>query len=144
MSTASQYKYTKPLPEMDPEDRPYWQSAKEHALKVQRCDDCGTWSFPPRPLCPKCQSAKLTWTKVSGRGHVYSSTTQYHPILPSYTKDDMPYNVSIIELDEGVRMITNVIGCPVDQVKINMPVEVVYEDVTPAITLAKWRPIKAG
>jgi hypothetical protein len=144
MTTETQYKYTKPLPEMDPEDKPYWVNVHEHAMKVQRCESCGTWHFPPRPICAKCQSDKLVWTKVSGRGRVYASTNQYHAFLPSYTKDDMPYNVSIIELDEGVRMITNVIGCPVDQVKIGMAVEVVYDDVTPEITLAKWRPIKAG
>ncbi|MGE3148405.1 MAG: Zn-ribbon domain-containing OB-fold protein [Pseudorhodoplanes sp.] len=137
MSTATPY--AKPLPEEDPEAKPYWQSAREHALKVQRCDDCTKWTFPPVPLCPHCLSEKLVWTPISGRGEVYASTTQYHPPYKGFTPEEMPINVSIIALEEGPHMVSNVIGSPVDQVRIGCKVEVVYDDVTDKVTLPKFK-----
>lgn len=131
--------YPKPLPKVEPEARPYWESLKAHAMKIQRCSDCGRWFFPPRTLCPGCLSANVEWTPVSGRGTVYASVAYYHPFDPAY-KDEVPYNVSIVELEEGVRLMTNVVGCPVEDVVVGMPVEVVYEDVTEEFTLARFRP----
>ncbi|MGE3148396.1 MAG: Zn-ribbon domain-containing OB-fold protein [Pseudorhodoplanes sp.] len=142
MDQASQ-KYEKPLPNMDPEDKPFWESVKEHRMKVQRCAECGSWCFQPKPFCPKCLSDKLEWTPVKGRGKVYASTTIHHAFMP-YWKGDVPFNLSIIELDEGVHMVSNVIGVPPQDVKIGMPVEVVYDDVTEEITLHKFRPVAKG
>jgi uncharacterized OB-fold protein len=143
MSADLQNKYSLPLPEMEPEDKPYWESLKNHQMRIQQCSDCAKWCFQPKPFCPHCLSDKLVWTPVSGRGRVWASTTLYQAFLPSLA-NVVPLNISIVELEEGVRVTTNVIGCPVDQVKIGMPVEVVYDDVTDEVTLAKFRPVEGA
>ncbi len=133
--------YTKPLPEPDPVTRPFWESVKAHAMRIQRCAACGRYVFYPRPLCPHCFSAALEWTPISGRGVVYSFTIVYrHP--GAAFQAELPYVVALVELDEGVRMLTNLVQVAPDpaQLRIGMPVEVVYEDVTPEITLPKFRP----
>ncbi|MBS1868432.1 MAG: OB-fold domain-containing protein [Actinobacteria bacterium] len=142
MTTQTNETYTKPLPEADPEDRPYWESLKRHAMEIQRCSECGEYTFLPKPLCPNCLADALVWTRVSGRGTVWGTTTQSHPPLPSFSAEDMPFNISLVELAEGVRVCTNVIGCPVEDVRIGMEVEVVYDDVTDDVTLARFRPVK--
>jgi uncharacterized OB-fold protein len=141
VETETRAAYTKPLPEIEPEAKPYWESLKEHAMKIQRCADCSRWIFAPRTICPGCMSSNLVWTPVSGRGTVYSTCNFHHGFTPGYTKEDLPYNLSIIELEEGARMMSNVIGVPTSEVKIGTPVEVVYDDVTDEITLAKFRPV---
>src|SRR6185312_13410246 len=103
-------------PEMEFEEKPYWESLKQHAMQIQQCDDCAKWCFLPRTMCPHCLSTKLTWKPVSGRGKIYATTTQYYPPSAGFSKEEVPFNISLVELDEGVRMITNVIGCPVDEV----------------------------
>lgn len=140
MNASSENTYRKPLPEMEFEEKPYWESLKQHAMKIQQCDDCGKRCFLPRTICPHCLSTSLVWKPVSGRGKVYATTTQHHPPSPGF-KDDVPFNISLVELDEGVRMMTNVVGCAVQDVKIGMRVEVVYDDVTKDITLAKFKPV---
>lgn len=133
--------YTKPLPEPDPVTRPFWESVKARAMFVQRCETCGRYVFYPRPLCPHCFSAALVWTPVSGRGTVYSYTIVYrHPVAGFQA--ETPYVVALVELHEGVRLLTNLVEVPPDpaRVRIGMPVELVYEDVTPEITLPKFRP----
>lgn len=140
MTATSENTYRKPLPEMEFEEKPYWESLKQHAMKIQQCDACGKWCFLPRARCPHCMSTSLAWKPVSGRGKVYATTTQHYPPSPGF-KDDVPFNISLVELDEGVRMMTNVVGCPVENVKIGMRVEVVYDDVTKDITLAKFKPV---
>lgn len=142
MNASSENTYRKPLPEMEPEEKPYWESLKQHAMKIQQCDDCGKWCFLPRAICRHCLSSNLVWKHVSGRGRIYATTTQHVPPSAGF-KEDVPFNISLVELDEGVRIMTNVIGCPVDEVKIGMPVEVVYDDVTKDVTLAKFKPIKS-
>ncbi len=141
MSVETPTAYTKPLPLIEPEAKPYWKSLKEHAMKIQRCADCSKWIFAPRTMCPNCMGSNLEWTPVSGRGTVYSVCTYHHAFRPCYTKEDLPYNVSIIELKEGARMMSNVVGVPTTEVKIGMAVEVEYDDVTDEITLAKFRPV---
>ncbi|MER2536465.1 MAG: OB-fold domain-containing protein [Rhizobiaceae bacterium] len=139
MDASSETGYRKPLPEMEPEEKPFWESLRQHRMKIQHCEDCGKWCFLPRTMCPHCLSTKLEWKPVSGRGRIFATTTQHHPPSPAFAQD-VPYNISLVELDEGVRMITNVIGCPVESIKIGMAVNVVYDDVTEDVTLAKFRP----
>jgi uncharacterized OB-fold protein len=139
--TVTPQSYTKPLPEPDPVTRPFWESVKAHAMRIQRCEACGRYVFYPRPLCPHCFSVALTWTPVSGQGTVYSFTIVYrHPVVAFQA--ETPYIVALVELDEGVRLLTNLVEVPPDpgRVYIGMPVELVYEDVTPEITLPKFRP----
>ncbi|TMA99719.1 MAG: OB-fold domain-containing protein, partial [Deltaproteobacteria bacterium] len=90
-------------------------------------------------VCPACLSSATEWVRASGRGTVYSFTVTYQNQAAGF-REELPYVLAIVELDEGVRMMTNVVGCAPDAVRIGMPVQVVFEDVTAEITLAKFRP----
>ena len=131
--------YRKPLPRIDEESRGYWEALARHELYFQRCRDCGTKRFYPRALCPRCLSSATEWVRASGWGTVYSFTVTHQNQAPGF-REELPYVLAIVELDEGVRMMTNVVGCAPDAVRVGMRVEVVFEDVTPEITLAKFRP----
>lgn len=132
--------YDKPLPYVHGETRPFWEGAKRHELLIQRCGDCGKFYFYPRSLCPHCMSDNIEWVKVSGKGKIYSFTISHRTGTLPFQKD-IPYNIAIIELDEGVHMLSNVVECRNEDLRIGMPVEVVFDDVTPEITLPKFRPI---
>ena len=134
--------YLKPLPKPDPVTAPFWKSLADGKMQIQCCDDCGAFVFYPRALCPGCGSRKLTWKPVSGRGRIYTLTIVHKPFNASF-KGDAPYVVALVELDEGCRMMTNIIDVQPDpeQVKIGMPVEVVYDRVTDAVTLPRFRPV---
>ena len=138
MADAKTYK--KPLPRLDEESRGYWEALARHELYVQRCRACGTTRFYPRAVCPKCLSADTAWVRASGKGTVYSFTVTHQNQAPGF-REELPYVLAIVELAEGVRMMTNVVGCPPDMVRIGMPVEVVFDDVTPDVTLPKFRPV---
>jgi uncharacterized OB-fold protein len=133
--------YTKPLPPVDPVTKPFWDSVKAHAMQLPRCDDCGTWIFYPRALCPQCFSASLVWRPVSGRGVIHAFTIPHRNPLPAF-QPDLPYVVALIELEEGARMMTNLVGVAPDpaRIQVGMPVQVVYDDVTPEVTLPKFQP----
>ena len=130
----------KPLPRIDEESRGYWEALARHELYFQRCRECGTKRFYPRALCPRCLSSATEWVRASGWGTVYSFTVTHQNQAPGF-REELPYVLAIVELDEGVRMMTNVVGCAPDAVRIGMPVQVVFEDVTAEITLAKFRPV---
>jgi uncharacterized OB-fold protein len=134
-------KYAKPLPHLDEENRPFWEALQRHELYVQRCRDCGDVRYHPRAQCTQCLSPRTEWVKSSGRGKVYTFTATYQNQAPGF-RESLPYIMSWVELDEGVKMLTNLIDCRPEDVKIGMPVEVVYEDVTPHVTLAKFRPAR--
>ena len=142
--------YAKPLPRPTPDTQPFWDSAKAHNLKVQRCTACGTFRHYPRPMCSKCWSMDFEWAPISGKGTVYTWVTAHQAFNPSFA-EDIPYASVVIDLPEGIRMMTNVViekgdGSfelfPQDQLKIGMPVALVYDDVTPEFTLPKWKPVK--
>ena len=132
---------TKPMPR--PESKaltaPYWEAAKRHELVCQRCTQCGNWLFYPREQCPVCFSQKLEYAPVSGRGRVFAFTIVSQPADRAF-EADVPYVYAIIQLDEGVRLPTNIVGCPPDSVSVDMPVKVVFEDVAPEWTLPKFTP----
>ena len=134
--------YSKPLPVVKEDTRLFWESAKQHALKLQRCTDCGRFRYPPTTFCPNCLSDSVEWAPVSGRGTVYSFVIIHQVFHPAF-KNDVPYNVAAIAFEEGPRMYSNVVGCANDAIRIGMPVELVYEDVTDEITLPKFRPAQA-
>jgi uncharacterized OB-fold protein len=134
-------KYSKPLPHLDEESRPWWEALQRHELYIQKCRDCGDLRYYPRAMCTSCMSSNTEWIKCSGRGKVYTFTATYQNNVPGF-RESLPYIMAYVELDEGLKMLTNLVECPPDQVKIDMPVEVVYEDVTPEVTLAKFRPAR--
>ena len=133
--------YTKPLPVPDPLTKTYWDSVKAHAMQLQKCGDCSKFVFYPRSVCPHCGSRNLAWTAVSGKGKVYGFTISHQKGMPGFGAD-APYTIALIELDEGVRLMTNLVGVAADPalIKVGMDVVVQYEDVTDAVTLPKFRP----
>ncbi len=131
--------YDKPLPGPSPESLPYWDGAREHRLLVQKCADCGRHWHPPSTLCPGCGSRQNDWVAASGKGRVYSFVT-YHRVYNKGWKDELPYVVAVIELEEGARLLSNVIGIEPDDVVCDMAVQVVFDDVTGDVTLPKFRP----
>ena len=129
--------YEKPLPVVDADTRPFWEAAAEHRLLIQHCTNCDNFVFYPRVLCPHCHSEGLEWREASGRGTIYSFTVSRRPASPGF-KDDVPYVVAIVELEEGPRMMSNVRVDDVGRVRIGQRVRVVFEDVTNEITLPKF------
>lgn len=130
--------YAKPLPLIDSDSKPFWESCRAHAMALQQCASCRRYRYPPRSLCPYCHAADAKWGKISGKGRVYVSLVMHHSYGPAW-ENSVPYNISMIELEEGIRMWSNVIDCSPDDVRIGDRVEIVYEDATDAITLPKFR-----
>ncbi|MET0147047.1 MAG: OB-fold domain-containing protein [Ilumatobacteraceae bacterium] len=132
---------TRPLPVPDTVNGPYWRAAREHRFVLMRCTDCQKYVHPPRPTCPRCQSAAIAATTASGRGTVYSFGVMHRGGNPGF-EDDLPYAVLVVELAEEPLLfaIGNVVDCPLEAIEIGMPVEVVFEDLTDEISLPQWRP----
>jgi len=131
--------YEKPLPIVDPESAPYWLALKENRLILKHCRDCGRHHFYPRALCPHCHSDALEWRDARGTGSIYSFTIARRPAGPAF-KADAPYVVAVVELDEGARMMTNIVTEHVEAVRIGQRVAVAFEAATDEITLPKFRP----
>lgn len=131
--------YTKPLPIVNEENRGHWDAARNREFRLQRCLDCGLVRYPIASVCPKCLSSRFEWSLLSGRGVVGSWVVFHKAYWPSF-KPDLPFIVAQIELDEGPRYTSNLVRIEAGNVRIGMPVEVVFEAVTDEITLAKFRP----
>ncbi|MGB2693698.1 MAG: Zn-ribbon domain-containing OB-fold protein [Dehalococcoidia bacterium] len=129
----------KPLPTPTAITKPFWEATKRHKLVLQRCAACQQYVFYPRPFCPACGSSDLAWTDVSGKGTVYSYTVARRPTSRAF-EADVPYVIAIVELDEGPRMLSNVVGCAPEDVRCGMAVVAEYEDASDEITLVKFRP----
>ncbi len=129
----------KPLPRPTEDSAPYWEAARNGELRMQRCSDCGHLRFPPAILCPRCLSENAEWVRLSGRGRVFSWIVVHQSQHPAFNAD-APYNVAIVELEEGPRLHANIVGCANDAIFIGMPVEVVFEKVSEEIALPKFRP----
>ena len=139
MSTTDHSVYTKPLPVIRPETAGFWEAARRHELVIQQCSDCGQWMFFPRFLCHQCGSENLTWHPAAGRGVVYSFTIVRQAANPAF-EPDVPYVYALIELEEGVRMMANVINTDPESVYIGQPVRVVFVDATPEISIPQFEP----
>ena len=133
--------YEKPLPVITPETKPFWDAAKKHELRVQKCQDCSLVFWPPGALCPNCLSDRLEWTRMSGKGKVRTLTIMHRPLYRGFA-NDVPYNVTEVQLDEGPTIISTTIGIPNDQIKVGMPVEATFDDVTSQISMLKFKPQK--
>ena len=131
--------YGKPLPYIHDETQTFWEKAKKHEIWIQKCHDCKRFRFYPRSICPYCLSYNTKWTKVAGNGKIYSFTVSHRPASPAF-KEDVPYNIAIIELEEGVRLMSKIVECLDKDLRIDMAVEVVFDDVTSEITLPNFRP----
>jgi uncharacterized OB-fold protein len=130
--------YDKFLPDITPLHQPFWDALKRHAIELQRCDACGAYRFIPSEIC-SCGSAASTWTPIAGTGEVYTYTVVHRAPTPAY-QQDAPYVIAHVTVDEGPRLISNLVDCDPADVHIGMPVRVVYDDVTPELTLYKFAP----
>ncbi len=129
----------KPLPQPGPDMVPFFEAARRHELVVQRCGGCGAMRFPARAICSRCLSRDVAWAPVSGCGTVFSFAIMHQAVHPGFAAE-VPYAVVVIELEEGPRLLSNLVDCPVGDARIGMPVEVMFDDVAPDVTLPKFRP----
>jgi len=128
-------------PKPTPETQHFWDGTKAGELRLQRCDGCANVYFPPRPFCPSCGSRKVSVFKASGKGKLYSYVINHRPAAPGFTP---PYAIAVIELDEGPRMMSNIIDCPQtpEALELDMKLEVAFEKLDDKITLPMFRPAK--
>jgi uncharacterized OB-fold protein len=121
------------------DNRAWWDRINEGQLPIQRCKKCGTLRHPPRPMCWKCQSLEWELVAASGKGTVYSYVVVHRPEIPGYT---YPLVVAVVELEEGTRIVSNLVGIDPQNVEIGMPVKVSIEAVDDALKLPLFRPAR--
>ena len=126
------------LPVAEPEHQPYWDALRAGELRVQQCTSCDTLRHPPQPLCPRCRGSEYEWALMSGRGTVYSYVITHQATNAAF-RDKTPFPTVLIELEEGPRMVSNLVDVAPDAIEIGMPVEVVFHAVTEEITLPLFR-----
>jgi len=131
--------YDRPLPTITPNNRPFWEAAARHELVIPRCQKCAHTWFPPGPVCPYCMSNDFIWQKSAGRGRV-SSWVIYNKVYYDGFADAIPYNVVQVELEDGPRLTSNLVGVANSDIKYEMKVEVIFDDVAPGVTIPKFRP----
>jgi hypothetical protein len=140
-ATEKKGKYDKPLPEFRPETKPFWEACKRHELVLPRAKTTNEFFFYPRAVSPgEDMTQNIEWVRVSGKAKVWTYAVHHMGPTPAY-KNEPPYVVALVETQEGVKMMTNIIGCKPEEVYIGMDVVVVFEDVTPEVTLPKFRPV---
>ncbi len=134
---ADEYKYLLPQPDADSE--PFWAAAKKHELRFQQCASCQVFRHPPRRHCANCGSEDSEWVQVSGKGTIYSYIGVVQPVLPQW-REDAPYNIVEVAPDNapGVVIMGNVAGVDDSELKVGMPVEVTFDDVTGDVTIPRW------
>ena len=128
MATETQ-EYTKPLPPVTKLNKPFWEGTKQGELRLQTCNECGQRWYPPSTHCPQCLSRNWEWKAVSGRGKVWSWVVFHQRYFKAF-EEDLPYNVTLVELDEGVMMMSRVEGISDEDMKCDMPVKVAFQDAT--------------
>ena len=129
-----------PLPRPDALTAPFWEACRRRALEVSACGDCGHRFLPPGPCCPRCWCTRLAPQEVCGRGRVFSFVVYrrtYHPAIPA------PYVVALVELEEGPRLISNIVGCAPEEVAVGMPLEVRFEEAG-EFMLPRFAPVCEG
>lgn len=130
----------KPLPFVTDESRPFWDGCREGKLLLQYCDACQRHQFYPRLYCMHCGSREVRWVEASGRGVIYSYTVIRQNRSPDFVSD-VPYNVAIIQLEEGPRMMSNIIDIDPADLRVDLPVRAVFDPVSDTISLPRFRPL---
>jgi uncharacterized OB-fold protein len=141
--------YNKPLPRFyNDGSKEFYAGTKNHRLVLPRCASCGRFRFPPQRICPNCHSTSVEWQAVSGRGtiHTFTVIPRYEPrSVPmfSWPADSYPINVILVKLPDAndVHIVSNIVDCPLENLRVGMQVEVVFEDVTDEITFPRFRPV---
>ena len=132
--------WNKPLPTISGETKPYWDNCRRGRLLIQKCDSCGDYQFYPRGICANCWSNDIQWITSSGKGTVWTFTVTYQNGTPGFA-EDVPYVLALVELEEGVRMFTNIVECDPRSVTIGMPVEVTFIQATNQISVPCFKPV---
>ena len=137
-----------PSPEITDDNRPFWEACGRNELVCQRCQDCGAYRFPPMPVCPACQSVRAAWTRLSGKGTVYSWTVTRVSELASTPpqvfrgfEDRLPFIIVVVELveQEGLRILSNLIDASPEDIGIGDAVEVAFTRLDSGVTLPQFR-----
>ena len=129
---------SKPIPAITPDMREFFDGARAGRLMVQKCDNCGTLRFPAHDLCSKCNSTASRWVPVSGRGEVFSFNIMHQLYHPGFA-NEVPYAVVVVELEEGCKFISNLLGIKPHDIRCGMPVEVTFEKLNEDVSIPKFR-----
>jgi uncharacterized OB-fold protein len=132
----------RPLPRVREIDKPYWEGCRQGELRLQRCGSCQEWRFPPEPRCPNCLSGEYSWEATTGKGTVWSWIVMHRKYFAGLA-DLLPYNVALIQLDEGPLLMSN-FDVPNDEVEIGTPVEVFFETISADFDIPRFRPVGSG
>jgi uncharacterized OB-fold protein len=137
---ATTLNFPVPIPDLDAEE--FWAGCNRGELLMQRCAACKKFRWLPRPMCPSCNSLDREWVRMSGKGKVYSWTIITHPVHPAAVSR-VPYNVAQVRLDEDpdLILVTNLVDIENENIRIDMPVRVVFEELEPGVKLAKFKPV---
>ncbi len=127
-------KITRPAPEPTIDSKPYWDGLKERRLLLQQCGDCGRVRHYPRPMCAACHSLEVQWIESSRRGRLHSWTEVHHPFVPGF-RDEIPYVMATVELEEGVRLQCQMLNAASAGLKLDLPVEIVFREVQDDLVL---------
>jgi len=117
----------------------FWTHCAQGNLCFQRCDECGAWRHPPRHMCPRCGAIKWKWTESAGRGRLFSWTVTHRAMYPAFA-GRVPYASVIVELEEGVRLVSAVRGLPLDALRLDLPVQVAFEPRADGSTVPVFQP----
>lgn len=131
--------YDKPLPALDNWTRPFWEACKARRLVAQRCNASGEIWFPPSPVSPVTRTKDWSWVELSGRGKVWSFVVMHQRYFKGFA-DELPYNIAQVQLEEGPMLITNLVGVANEDIEVDMPVKVVFEDATDDIAIPRFTP----
>ena len=131
---------TRLAPTISPDTAFFWDGLREHRLLIQRCVSCGVLRHPPRPMCPHCNSLEWDTVQASGRGTVHSFVMPQHPTFPFM---EYPYIVALVDLEEGVRLVSNLVDIAPDDASIDMAVEVCFAEFDGGLVLHQFRPEEA-
>ena len=131
---------SRPLPKPDEDSEPFWRACRDGELRMQQCDACGEVRFRPSAVCSACLSEAFHWQALSGRGQVHSFGVVHRALVPGF--DDVPYIVALVDLEEGPRMTTQIVGCDIGDVQIDMPVVVKFTEASTEIHLPVFTPVE--
>jgi uncharacterized OB-fold protein len=129
--------FARPLPKLGGLTGEFYAFTKQHELHFQRCTRCDRWRHVPRVLCPDCASDTWEWARSTGQGTVFTWSITHRPMHPAFL--EMPYATVVVELVEGPRMLTTLVDVAPEELRVGMPVEVVFDDVTDVVTLPRFR-----
>ena len=134
--------WKKPLPTVSGETRAYWEGCRKGELLIQRCDACREYQFYPRGICSNCWGTDVQWVKSSGKGTVWTFTVTRQNRTPGFA-EEVPYVLGLVELEEGVKMFSNIVDCAPGYVRIGMQVEVTFVRATDQISVPYFKPVES-